>query len=140
MAQIVTSSVILSPALAGLLQLNHATHVHNSPLPEGAGSHVACALTTTLELQLVEHLLAGLSGGLWRGQAEVARHSGGTRQKLVELVVGDAALALLISLDEAIEDEVVEGSVLVRSWVVHSTLDKANVLLLRVVLDVVQAN
>merc|ERR1719215_1049647 len=140
MAQIVTSSVILSPALACLLQLNHATHVHNSPLPEGAGCHVACALTTTLELQLVEHLLACLSGRLGRGQAEVTGHSGGARQELVELIVSDAALALLISLNEAIQDEVVEGSVLVRSWVVHGLLNEANVLLLGVVLDVVQAN
>merc|ERR1712050_776485 len=109
------NSVVLSPALAGFLQLNHATDVHDGPLPEGAGCHVACALATTLELQLVEHLLAGLGGGLRRGQTEVARHSGGTRQELVELIMGDAALALLISLDEAIQDEVVEGCVLVRS-------------------------
>merc|ERR1712066_809308 len=134
------SSVVLSPALAGLLQLDHATHMHDSPLPEGACCHIASATATTLELQLVEHLLAGLSGGLWRRQAEVTRDSGSTSQELVELIIGDAALALLISLDEAIEDEVVERGVLVRSRVLHSLLDEANVLLLRVVLNVVQAN
>merc|ERR1719238_869661 len=128
MAQNVKSSVILSPALAGLLQLDHATDMHHSPLPEGAGCHVACALTTTLQLQLVEHLLAGLGGGLWRSQTEVTRDSGGTAQKLVKLVVGDAALALLIGLDEAVEDEVVERCVLVRSLVVHGLLDEADVL------------
>merc|ERR1711976_1073399 len=114
--------------------------MHNSPLPEGAGCHVTRALTTTLQLQLVKHLLAGLGGGLRRGQAKVARDSGSTGQELVELVISDAALALLIGLDEAIEDEVVEGCMLVRSWVVHCLLNEANVLLLGVILDVVQAN
>merc|ERR1719215_224263 len=140
MAQIVTRLLILFSALAGLLQLNHATDVHNSPLPEGAGCHVTCALTTTLQLQLVEHLLAGLGGGLRRGQAEVTRDSGSTGQELVELVISDAALALLIGLDKAIEDEVVEGCMLVRSRVVHGLLDKADVLLLGIILDVVKAN
>merc|ERR1712054_281187 len=114
--------------------------MNDSPLPEGAGCHVASALTTTLELQLVEHLLAGLGGGLGRSQAEVTRHGGSTRQELVELVVSDAARALLIGLDEAIQDEVVEGCVLVGSWVVHGLLNEANVLLLRVVLNMVETD
>merc|ERR1712098_832583 len=113
------SSVILSPALASLLEIDHGVHVDNSPLPKGAGSHVARSLSATLQLELVEHLLAGLSGVFRRGQTEVTGDSGRTSQQLVELVIGDAALALLIGLNKAIEDEVVERSMLVRAWVLH---------------------
>merc|ERR1711982_287787 len=133
-------SVVLTPALACLLQLNHATNVNDSPLPEGSGGHVTSALTATLELQLIEHLLAGLGGGLRRSQAEVTRHGGGTGEELVKLVVSDAALALLIGLDEAIQDEVVEGCVLIGSWVVHSPLNETDELLLRVILNVVETD
>merc|ERR1711953_345685 len=128
------------PSLARLLKLNHALDVHNSPLPECTGSHIASALTTTLQLEFIKHLLAGLSAGLWWGKAKVAWDSGGTREKFVKLVVGDTALALLISLNKAIEDEVVERCVLVGSWVVHRLLDKSNVLLLGIIFHMIKAN
>jgi hypothetical protein len=70
----------------------------------------------------------------------VARDRGGTSQEHVELALSHAALALFISLNEAIEDEIVERGALVRAWDVHGTLDEANVLLLRVVLHVVETD
>jgi len=70
----------------------------------------------------------------------VARDSGGTSQELIELIVSDAALALLISLDEAVEDEVVEGGMLVGARVLHGLLNETNVLLLGVILNVVQTD
>merc|ERR1719379_1111494 len=82
----------------------------------------------------------GLSAGLWWGKAEVSRDNSGTSEQLVKLVIGDASLTLLVSLNKAIEDEVVERCMLIRAWVVHSTLHKANVLLLGVVLHLVETN
>merc|ERR1712176_553554 len=92
-----SSSLILSPALAGILGSNHGLHVRDSPLPEGLGSHVASACA-----HFSEHLGASACACIRRGQTEVTRHSGSASQQLVELVLGDTALALFISLNEAI--------------------------------------
>merc|ERR1719223_2094168 len=108
--------MVLTPALARLLKLYHALDMHNSPLPECTGSHITSLLVTTLFLELIKHLLAGLSAGLWWGKAEVSRDNSGTGEELVKLVIGDASLTLLISLN------------------------KANVLLLGVVLHLVETN
>merc|ERR1719428_167518 len=132
--------MVRTPALARLLKLNHALDVHNSPLPECTGCHIASALTTTLQLEFIKHLLAGLSTGLWWGKAKVAWDSGGTREKFVKLVIGDTTLTLLIGLNKAIEDEVVERCMLVGTWVVHCLLNKANVLFLGVIFHMIKAN
>merc|ERR1712227_192452 len=94
-----SSSVILSPALAGVLGSNHALNMRHSPLPEGLCSDVTGAST-----HLCEHLGTSVGTGIRRGKTEVTGHSGCTSQELVKLALSDATLALLISLNEAIED------------------------------------
>merc|ERR1712176_562662 len=96
-------SLVLSPALAGVLGSDHGLDVRNGPLPECLSSHVTGACT-----HLGEHLVASLCAGLWRSQAKVTRDCGSTGQQLVKLVLCDTARARFVSLNEAVEDEVVE--------------------------------
>merc|ERR1719262_1413241 len=97
------ASLILSPTLAGVLGRNHGLHVGHSPLPEGLSSDVTSAGT-----HIGEHLASCACASIRRSQTKVTRDSGGTSQKLVELVLSDATRAGLICLNEAIQDEVVE--------------------------------
>lgn len=132
--------MVLSPTLTGLLQVNLHLCVLNSPFPKLAMCHEALWHTVTLQLHRFEHRLADRLINIRGRQTEVARHHGGSAQQIAELLICDTAFALRVGLDKNVEDKVVKGNMLVRSWIVDGALDETNILSLGVVLHMIEAD
>lgn len=114
--------------------------VHNSVFPKAKGNHMTSALATALQFKFIKHLRVGLKIGFSAGKAKVAGDIGNAREEFVTLVIGDAALALFMSLNKAIDDEIVERCMLTGIWVVHCSLDKASAFFLRAIFHTIKAN
>merc|ERR1719310_703235 len=103
--------------LASLLELDLLRHMLHGPLPEYTVCHETKLLATSRQLHRGKHCFASLLIDGIRSQSECTRNHSRTSEKLVELIVRDTAFRFRIRLDEAVQDEVVEGCMLVRSRV-----------------------